>query len=59
MGSIMSHSTIRSYLHLSPSIAKDVYIDVTATVIGDVRLSEDVAFWPMVVIRGDVNYMSV
>lgn len=41
----MSHSTIRSYLHLSPSIAKDVYIDVTATVIGDVRLSEDVSIW--------------
>src|SRR5699024_8342695 len=42
-----------------PAIDKDVYIDVTATVIGDVRLSEDVSIWPMVVIRGDVNYVSV
>ncbi|EME2733210.1 gamma carbonic anhydrase family protein [Proteus mirabilis] len=55
----MSHSAIRSYLNLSPAIDKDVYIDVTATVIGDVRLSEDVSIWPMVVIRGDVNYVSV
>lgn len=55
----MGKSTIRNYLHLSPSIDKDVFIDETATVIGDVRISEDVSIWPMVVIRGDVNYVSI
>lgn len=55
----MRKSTIRNYLHLSPSIDKNVFIDETATVIGDVRISEDVSIWPMVVIRGDVNYVSI
>lgn len=55
----MRKSTVRNYLHLSPSIDKDVFIDETATVIGDVRISEDVSIWPMVVIRGDVNYVSI
>ncbi|QNH65919.1 gamma carbonic anhydrase family protein [Proteus vulgaris] len=55
----MGKSTIRNYLHLSPSIDKNVFIDETATVIGDVRISEDVSIWPMVVIRGDVNYVSI
>ncbi|OAT27351.1 gamma carbonic anhydrase family protein [Proteus myxofaciens] len=55
----MKKTAIRKYLELSPSIDKDVFIDETATVIGDVRLSMDVSIWPMVVIRGDVNYVSI
>ncbi|MEQ4925498.1 gamma carbonic anhydrase family protein [Proteus hauseri] len=55
----MRHSTIRNYLNLSPSINDNVFIDETATVIGDVRLDKDVSVWPMVVIRGDVNYINI
>lgn len=55
----MKYPTIRSYLNLSPSINDNVFIDETATVIGDVCLSKDVSVWPMVVIRGDVNYISI
>ena len=32
---------------------------VTSVVIGDVRLAEDVGIWPLVVIRGDVNYVEI
>lgn len=55
----MRNATVRNYLNLSPSINKGVFIDDTATVIGDVRLGKDVSVWPMAVIRGDVNYISV
>ncbi|WP_131783447.1 gamma carbonic anhydrase family protein [Legionella gresilensis] len=46
---------IRPFENKIPSIGKDVYIDPAATVIGDVRLANDVSVWPMAVIRGDVN----
>lgn len=55
----MGNATIRNYLDLFPLIGKDVFIDETSTIIGDVRLAKDVSVWPMVVIRGDVNYVSV
>lgn len=55
----MKKSTIRHYLNITPSIAKDVFIDETATLIGDVRLGKDVSIWPMVVARGDVHYISI
>lgn len=52
-------SNIRPYLHLKPFIGNNVFIDPTAVVIGDVRISDDVSVWPLTVIRGDVNYISI
>lgn len=34
-------------------------IDASSVVIGDVRLADDVGIWPLVVIRGDVNYVAI
>src|SRR5436190_829537 len=47
--------TVRSFLHYSPVIAKGVFIDASAVVIGRVSLAEDVSVWPLVAIRGDVR----
>ncbi|SNY80273.1 gamma carbonic anhydrase family protein [Enterobacter sp. CC120223-11] len=52
-------TNIRPYKSLKPSIASRVMIDSTSVVIGDVRLADDVGIWPLVVIRGDVNSVSV
>jgi Carbonic anhydrases/acetyltransferases, isoleucine patch superfamily len=52
-------STLRSYKSLHPALGQRVMIDPTSVVIGDVRLADDVGIWPLVVIRGDVNYVSV
>lgn len=54
----MTHS-IRSFQDKFPSLGLGVYIDPQAAVIGNVRLDDDVSVWPMAVIRGDVNYISV
>ncbi|WP_058914324.1 gamma carbonic anhydrase family protein [Entomohabitans teleogrylli] len=50
---------IRPYKTLYPSIGQHVMIDPSSVVIGDVRLADDVSVWPLVAIRGDVNYVSV
>ena len=52
-------SNIRHYMYLTPVIGNNVYIDPTAVVIGDVRISDNVSIWPLSVIRGDVNYISI
>lgn len=46
---------IRPYKNINPKLAKGVYIDEQACVIGDVTIGKDCSVWPMVVIRGDVN----
>ncbi len=51
--------TLRAYLDHSPSIGQRVYIDATALVIGQVELADDVSVWPMTVIRGDVNHITI
>ncbi len=51
--------TIRSFNTFSPQIAQGVYIDDTALVIGEVTIWENSSVWPMTVIRGDVNAISI
>jgi len=36
-----------------------VMVDATSVVIGDVRVADDVGIWPLVAIRGDVNYVQI
>lgn len=51
--------TIRNFKDKSPSIHDTVFIDDTAVVIGDVTIGEDSSVWPMSVIRGDVNSITI
>lgn len=54
----MNHS-IRKFQDKNPSLGSRVYIDPQAAVIGDVCLGDDVSVWPMAVIRGDVNFITI
>ncbi len=51
--------TIRPYKGISPTLGKQVYVDDSAVVIGDVVLGDDCSVWPMAVIRGDVNRIRI
>ena len=42
-----------------PQIGLRVMVDPSSVVIGDVRIADDVSIWPLVAIRGDVNYVSI
>ncbi len=50
---------VRQFKQNAPQLAKNVYIDPTALVIGSVSLAEDVSIWPMAVLRGDVNFIHI
>ena len=51
--------SIRAFLNHHPIINEDVYIDVDATVIGQVNLASGVSIWPRAVLRGDVNTITI
>ncbi|NOZ53370.1 MAG: gamma carbonic anhydrase family protein [Gammaproteobacteria bacterium] len=42
-----------------PCIAATAYVDDSAKIIGDVTIGRDSSVWPMVVIRGDVNSITI
>ncbi|ECG8592351.1 gamma carbonic anhydrase family protein [Salmonella enterica subsp. salamae] len=50
---------LRPYKDHFPELGQRVMIDASSVVIGDVRLAEDVGIWPLVVIRGDVNFVAI
>ncbi|PDO81715.1 gamma carbonic anhydrase family protein [Kosakonia sacchari] len=52
-------NVLRPYKDLRPQLGQRVMIDATSVVIGDVRIADDVGIWPLVVIRGDVNYVEI
>ncbi|EOV9619652.1 gamma carbonic anhydrase family protein [Cronobacter dublinensis] len=52
-------SVLRPYKNTFPQTGQRVMVDNSSVVIGDVRMADDVGVWPQVVIRGDVNYVSV
>ncbi len=49
----------RPFNAISPRLGKNVYIDESAVVIGNVTTGDDVSFWPCSVARGDTNSISV
>lgn len=51
--------TIRTYQGIAPKLAKNVFVDLTAVVMGDVELAEDVSVWPMAVVRGDMHKIRI
>lgn len=52
-------NTTRPFNTKYPVLGKRVYIDPQSAVIGDVTLGDDVSIWPMAVIRGDVNSITI
>lgn len=50
---------IRAYRNRLPLLGARVYVDPQACVIGDVTLGDDASVWPMAVLRGDVNRITV
>ena len=50
---------IRAYRGKRPVIAGSAYIDAASVIIGDVVIGDDASIWPLVVVRGDVNYIRV
>lgn len=52
-------AVLRPYQTCFPQLGQRVMVDDASVVIGDVRLADDVGIWPLVVIRGDVNYVAI
>ena len=50
---------LRPYKGILPTIGRNVFIDETAAVIGQVTLGDDVSVWPQCSIRGDVNIIRI
>ncbi|KHN54326.1 hypothetical protein OI70_16345 [Dickeya fangzhongdai] len=50
---------LRPFKGTLPVIGKNVMVDPSSVVIGEVTLSDDVSIWPLVVIRGDVNFIRI
>ena len=50
---------IRAFEGITPVIAASTFIDETAVVIGNVSIGEHSSIWPAVVIRGDVNTITI
>jgi len=51
--------SLRPYQGMQPKIGDSVYIDESALVIGDVSIGNDSSIWPMTVVRGDVNRITI
>lgn len=51
--------SIRPYQGKTPVLGKEVYIDETAIIIGDVELGDQCSVWPYAVIRGDVHKITI
>ena len=51
--------TIKPFETTLPRQGKRVYIDDSAVVIGEVTLADDVSIWPMSVVRGDANAITI
>ena len=51
--------TIRSLQGNTPTIHDTAYVDETALLIGDVTVGEDSSIWPMTVVRGDVQKITI
>lgn len=52
-------AVLRPHKDLFPKMGERVMIDPSSVLIGDVRMDDDVSIWPLVAIRGDVNYVMI
>ncbi len=51
--------SIETYRGMAPKLGRDVFVHVSATVIGDVEIDDEASIWPGVVVRGDVNSIRI
>lgn len=51
--------SIRRYKEYSPKLGDNVFVDVSAQVIGRVEIGDDCSIWPNTTIRGDVNWIKI
>jgi len=51
--------SLRTYRGVRPQLGARVWLDPSASIIGDVALGDDVSIWPMTVVRGDVNFIRI
>lgn len=59
---MMRHYTalsVRSWQGISPVLGKNVFIDPSAVVLGDVHIGDDSSIWPQAAMRGDVNIIRI
>ncbi|MFV0575870.1 MAG: gamma carbonic anhydrase family protein [Vibrio sp.] len=52
-------NNIRSYKGIHPQLGKDVYVDATSILVGDIKIGDDSSIWPLVAARGDVNHIHI
>ena len=50
---------IRDFDGITPELSEGVFVDSAALVQGDVSIGKDSSIWPMTVVRGDVNSISI
>lgn len=50
---------LRSFQDKRPTVAKDVFVDESAVVIGDVNLRERASIWPGAIVRADDDSVDV
>ncbi|MEY3808460.1 MAG: hypothetical protein RI893_1436 [Pseudomonadota bacterium] len=50
---------IRKFNDKRPKLGQRVFVDDSAVVIGNVSLGDDVSIWPMTVVRGDVESITI
>jgi carbonic anhydrase/acetyltransferase-like protein (isoleucine patch superfamily) len=50
---------IRKFKNIVPAVDQTAYVDESAQVIGDVKIGAESSVWMNVVIRGDVNAISI
>ena len=55
----MSKNNIKPYKGISPTVGKNVFIEDSAVLYGDITLKDDVSIWPLVAARGDVNHITI
>lgn len=51
--------SIRDFENHSPQIGKDVFIDESAVVIGNVTIGADSSVWPLTAVRGDIHSITI
>jgi len=54
-----SANNLRSFQGITPRLGAKIYIDQSATIVGDITLADDVSIWPLVAARGDVNTITI
>ncbi len=59
MSTVTKLAQVRPYGGKSPDLARGVYVDEAAVVIGDVEIGEDSSVWPGAVIRGDMHRIRI